>query len=99
MENNPGYYASLLEYSGNVPCPSEHQIDLDLKRTFPNEKKCMEKLYHPKKFIQLQRQIVFKCSHSGCNKKISINEFPCCHQQNLGEGCLMSDGNHILSVH
>ena len=64
-----------------------------------NEKKCMEKLYHPKKFIQLQRQIVFKCSHSGCNKKISINEFPCCHQQNLGEGCLMSDGNHILSVH
>ena len=63
------------------------------------EKKCQEKLYHPKKFIQLQRQIVFKCNHSGCNKKISINEFPCCHQQNLGEGCLMSDGNHILRVH
>ena len=32
-------------------------------------------------------------------EKISINEFPCCHQQNLGEGCLMSNGNHILSVH
>ena len=63
------------------------------------EKKCQEKLYHPKKFIQLQRQIVSKCNHSGCNKKISINEFPCCHQQNLGEGCLISDGNHILSVH
>ena len=54
------------------------------------EKKCQEKLYHPKKFIQLQRQIVYKCNHCGCNKKISINEFPCCHQQNLGEGCLMS---------
>ena len=64
-----------------------------------NEKKCQEKLYHPKKFIQLQRQIVSKCNHLGCNKKISINEFPCCHQQNLGEGCLMSNGNHILSVH
>ena len=64
-----------------------------------NEKKCQEKLYHPKKFIQLQRQIVSKCNHSGCNKKISINEFPCCHQQNLGEGCLMSNGFHILSVH
>ena len=63
------------------------------------EKKCQEKLYHPKKFIQLQRQIVSKCNHNGCTKKISINEFPCCHQQNLGEGCLMSNGNHILSVH
>ena len=64
-----------------------------------SEKKCQEKLYHPKKFVQLQRQIVSKCNHLGCNKKISINEFPCCHQQNLGEGCLMSNGNHILSVH
>ena len=63
------------------------------------EKKCQEKLYHPKKFIQLQRQIVSKCNHNGCTKKIAINEFPCCHQQNLGEGCLMSNGNHILSVH
>ena len=63
------------------------------------EKKCQEKLYHPKKFIQLQRQIVSKCNHNGCTKKISINEFPCCHQQNLGEGCLMSNGNHILSIH
>ena len=63
------------------------------------EKKCQEKLYHPKKFIQLQRQIVSKCNHNGCTKKISINEFPCCHQQNLGEGCLMSNGNHILTVH
>ena len=64
-----------------------------------NEKKCQEKLYHPKKFIQLQRQIISKCSHNGCTKKISINEFPCCHQQNLGEGCLMSNGHHILSIH
>ena len=30
-----------MEYSINVPCPSEHQIDLDLKRTFPSEKECM----------------------------------------------------------
>ncbi len=64
-----------------------------------NEKKCQEKLYHPKKFIQLQRQIISKCNHNGCTKKIVINEFPCCHQQNLGEGCLMSNGNHILSIH
>lgn len=67
-------------------------------KTFENVK-CQEKLYHPRKFIQLQRQISGKCNHSGCNKKIVINEFPCCHQQNLGEGCLMSDGNHILSIH
>ena len=63
------------------------------------ENKCQEKLYHPKKFIQLQRQIVSKCNHNGCTKKITINEFPCCHQQNLGEGCLMSNGHHILSIH
>jgi len=63
------------------------------------EKRCQQKLYHPKKFIQLQRQINSKCNHSGCNKKIVINEFPCCHQQNLGEGCIMSNGNHILSIY
>ena len=63
------------------------------------QKNCQEKLYHPKKFIQLQRQITSKCNHLDCNKKIAINEFPCCHQQNLKEGCLMSDGNHILSIH
>lgn len=63
------------------------------------EKKCEEKLYHPKRFIQLQRQITNKCAHLGCKNKIAINEYPCCHQQNVGEGCLLSDGNHILSIH
>ena len=53
MENNPGYYSSLLEYSINIPCPSEHQIDLDLKRTFPNEKKCMEE-----SFLQSMKNIL-----------------------------------------
>ena len=49
MHNNPGYYSSLLEYSINVPCPSEHQIELDLKRTFPNEEKCMRENFLQKK--------------------------------------------------
>ena len=53
MENNPGYYSSLLEYSINIPCPSEHQIDLDLKRTFPNEEKCMTE-----SFLQKMKNIL-----------------------------------------
>ena len=53
MHNNPGYYSSLLEYSINVPCPSEHQIELDLKRTFPNEEKCMRE-----NFLQKMKNIL-----------------------------------------
>ena len=43
----------MLEYSLKVPCPSEHQIDLDLKRTFPNEKKCMNE-----HFLQRMKNIL-----------------------------------------
>ena len=39
--NNSGYYNKLLQYSKMVPCPSEKQIMLDIRRTFPEEKKCM----------------------------------------------------------
>ena len=43
----------LLEYSLNVPCPSEHLIDLDLKRTFPNEAK-----YQSEHFLQKMKNIL-----------------------------------------
>jgi len=43
----------LLEYSLNVPCPSEHQIDLDLKRTFPNDENCMNE-----HFLQKMKNIL-----------------------------------------
>ena len=41
MYNNTGYYNKLLQYSKTIPCPSEKQIILDLRRTFPEEKDCM----------------------------------------------------------
>lgn len=41
INNNPGYYNRLLQFSKIVPCPSENQINLDLRRTFPEEKECM----------------------------------------------------------
>ena len=63
--------------------------------------KCENKLYHPKKFLHLQRQINQinnKCEHEGCNKKIAINEYPCCHKPAHVEGCLQSNGIHILHL-
>ena len=45
MENNPGYYHKLLQYSKLIPCPSENQIKLDLRRTFPEEKHCMNERF------------------------------------------------------
>ena len=45
ISSNPGYYKRLLEYSKMVPCPSENQIKLDLRRTFPEEKDCMTETF------------------------------------------------------
>ena len=45
IHNNPGYYTQLLQYTKVVPCPSETQIKLDLKRTFPEEKDCMNESF------------------------------------------------------
>ena len=42
MDLHPGYYQNLIEYCKNMPCPMGHQIELDLKRTFPNEEVCMK---------------------------------------------------------
>ena len=64
-----------------------------------NSMNCVVKLYHPKKFITFQRQITNKCEHENCKKKININEYPCCHKPNHVEGCLLSNGNHILSIY
>lgn len=38
MDSNPGYYYSLKTNFLEYPNPSFHQIDLDLKRTFPDNK-------------------------------------------------------------
>ena len=42
MYNNNDYYQKLLKYSQEVKCPSSIQIDLDLRRTFPNEEQVMD---------------------------------------------------------
>jgi hypothetical protein len=42
MYNNDDYYQKLLKYSLEVKCPSSIQIDLDLRRTFPNEEQVMD---------------------------------------------------------
>ena len=41
MYNNDDYYQKLLKFSQEVKCPSSIQIDLDLRRTFPNEEQVM----------------------------------------------------------
>ena len=41
MFNNGNYYQQLLKYSLEVKCPSIIQIDLDLRRTFPEEERVM----------------------------------------------------------
>ncbi|MCQ2819043.1 MAG: hypothetical protein MJ252_17405 [archaeon] len=45
MANNPNYYKKLLEMTKTVPSLSESQIGLDLKRTFPDNKRCMEESF------------------------------------------------------
>ena len=42
-----------MEYSKSVPNPNENQINLDIKRTFPQEKLCMEK-----KFLEKLKNIL-----------------------------------------
>lgn len=61
-------------------------------------KPCEIRMYHPKNFVYLQRQINCECEHDDCKKKININEYPCCHKAVHVEGCLLSDGNHILQL-
>ena len=53
MENHPDYYHKLLQYSKLIPCPSENQIKLDLRRTFPEEKHCMNE-----KFLEKLKNIL-----------------------------------------
>ena len=53
MDTHPGYYQNLKKYCKNMPCPSGHQIDLDLKRTFPSEKRCMKE-----EFLNKMRNIL-----------------------------------------
>ena len=53
MDNNRNYYKILLENTKNIPSPSENQIELDLKRTFPNEEKCMNE-----HFLQRMKNIL-----------------------------------------
>ena len=38
-----------------------------------------------------------RCEHEGCKKRFLINEFPCCHKPPHVEGCIVSDGKHIMS--
>jgi len=45
MYNNGNYYQQLLKYTSEVKCPSIFQIDLDLKRTFPEEERVMDEKF------------------------------------------------------
>ena len=53
MYNNGDYYQQILKYSSEVKCPSIFQIDLDLKRTFPEEQRVMDE-----KFQQSLRNVL-----------------------------------------
>ena len=53
MDLHPGYYQNLIDYCKNMPCPMGHQIELDLKRTFPNEEICMKEEFLQKRHEKL----------------------------------------------
>jgi len=60
---------------------------------------CEIKLYHPKSFVTSFRTLAEQskgCLHTGCNKKLARNEFPCCHQPSHTEGCVTGEGKHFL---
>lgn len=50
MDSNPGYYQSMKDNFLEYPNPSFHQIDLDLKRTFPENKE----QFPPEKIEQMR---------------------------------------------
>jgi hypothetical protein len=47
MLTNPGYYQRLLQHGFHYPNPQLYQIELDLGRTFPNEKEKAAELIVP----------------------------------------------------
>ena len=53
LNNNPNYYENLLKYSKTIITPNEYQISLDLKRTFPENSRCMNP-----KFIEKLKNIL-----------------------------------------
>ena len=57
MDTHQGYYKNLVEYCKNMPCPCAHQIDLDLRRTFPYDEKCMQE-----EFLLKMRNILLSYS-------------------------------------
>ena len=60
---------------------------------------CESKLYHPRSLATYQRQYSNQyCEHENCKKKFNINEFPCCHRGTFSEGCIMSDGSHVIVI-
>lgn len=37
MLSNPGYYEQLKQQAVNYPSPAQQQIEVDLRRTYPDE--------------------------------------------------------------
>lgn len=60
---------------------------------------CEVKIFHPKNLVTLQRNLPQSCEHEACTKKFVINEYPCCHRNIHGEGCMINDNKmHILTI-
>ena len=55
-------------------------------------------MYHPRTLINLQRQLNSTCEHDNCKRKFLINEYPCCHKGAHIDGCMQSDGKHIIQI-
>ena len=60
MDTHTGYYQNLKKYCKTMPCPSGHQIDLDLKRTFPADNRCMKE-----EFLDKMKNIFFYPEYNG----------------------------------
>ena len=68
MYNNGDYYQKLLKYSLEVKCPSSIQIDLDLRRTFPNDDQVMDD-----KFQQSLRNILVCSQYQFLFRYLNVN--------------------------
>ncbi len=74
-----------------------YKISSNIQEFVKND--CEVKIFHPKTFVTLQRNLPHCCEHEGCIKKMVINEYPCCHKNVHGEGCLFNDNKmHILII-
>lgn len=61
---------------------------------------CEVRLYHPGEYMLTYKKYSEHntCLQDTCNRKLHINQWRCCHQNEVSEGCCMSDGRHLFTI-